>query len=221
MSRCQSARIARAVLAATVAGVALAGCTTTVDGTPQAASTPAPSSAGAPAPAQPTGSSVRGEAAVYAEWAADGWIPQPILPVTDTDSGASAWLFGTAERIDATDEGMAYQSLDAPASVVNWFGSFPVPAGYVPDARQGAENTAATRNGRVVSAVPVTVSGRPGLDVRIESTDQQGRPLVDLIRYVELPRHLVGIESLGFASDERVLQQVHEIMVDRLVIPTD
>jgi hypothetical protein len=29
----------------------------------------------------------------------------------------------------------------------------------------------------------------------------------------------VGIESLGLASDERVLQQVHQIMVDKLTIP--
>jgi hypothetical protein len=216
-------RIARAVVAATVAGAALAGCTVTVEGTPQAqpraASAPAPPSTVAPTlPNLPTVSDLDGEAAVYAEWVSNGWTPQPILPATDPDSGASAWLFGTAERIDPADGGIAYQSIDAPASVVNWFGVFPVPAGYTADAERGAANTASSKNGRVVSRRPVTVQGHPGLDVRIEFTDQQGRPIVDLIRYVELPRHLLAIESVGVASDERVLQQVQEIMVDKLRI---
>jgi hypothetical protein len=52
--------------------------------------------------------------------------------------------------------------------------------------------------------------------VRIEFTDKQGRPVVELIRYVELPQHLVGIESIGVASDERVLRQVQDVLVDKL-----
>jgi hypothetical protein len=226
MSRRQSTRIARAVVAVTIAGAALAGCTVTVEGIPQAqprtATAPAPPSTSAPA--LPTGSDRASdrdeEAAVYAEWVSDGWVPTPILPVMDPDSRTSAWLFGAAERFDPADGGISYQSVDAPASVVNWFGVFPIPAGYVPDAARGAESTARAKNGRVVSAQPVMVAGHPGLDVRIEFTDPQGRPGVDLIRYVELPRHLVGIESLGMASDERVLQQVHDILVKRLDLPT-
>jgi hypothetical protein len=226
MSRRQSTRIARAVVAVTVAGAALAGCTVTVEGIPQAqpraVTAPAPPSTSAPAlPTRSDRDSDRDkEAAVYAEWVSDGWVPTPILPVMDPDSRTSAWLFGAAERFDPPDGGISYQSLDAPASVVNWFGVFPIPAGYVPDATRGAESTARAKNGRVVSARPVTVTGYPGLDVRIEFTDPQGRPGVDLIRYVELPRHLVGIESLGMASDERVLQQVHDILVKRLDLPT-
>jgi hypothetical protein len=218
-------RIARAVVATAVAGAALTGCTVTVEGVPhalpQTAPAPAPTTA-PPVPTRPnlpTLSDLDGEAAVYAEWVTNGWVPRPILPVTDPDSGTKAWLFGTAERIDPVGGGIAYQSLEAPASVVNWFAVFPVPAGYAPDAEQGAANTASSNNGRVVSTRPVTVAGFPGLDVRIEFTDRQGRPIVDLIRYVELPQHLVGIESLGVASDERVLHQVHQIMVDKLTIP--
>jgi hypothetical protein len=221
----RAALIARLVVAVSVAGAALAGCTVTVEGIPQAApqaapapATPAPRTT-APTPTipnLPTLSDLDGDAAVYAEWVADGWIPQPILPVSDPDSGVSAWLFGTAERSNAADGGSLYQSLDAPGSVVNNFAVFRVPAGYVPDAERAAENTASSNGGRVVSTRPVTVQGYLGLDVRIEFTDKQGRPIVELIRYVELPQHLVGIESIGVASDERVLRQVQDVLVDKL-----
>ena len=225
----RAVRLGGAVAAAVVVGAALAGCTVTVEGEagpdPVAPVAPLPprTAPGAvpPAPALPTAGAPGSEVAVYAEWVADGWIPQPVLPVTDPDSGVSAWMFGTAERSpDLGDGGIAYQSPAAPASVLNWFGVFPVPAGYVADAEAGARNTASAKNGRVVSMQPVTVSGHPGLDVRIELLDERGRTVVDLIRYVELPQHLVGIESVGLSSDERVLQQVHAIMVDKLTIPT-
>jgi hypothetical protein len=55
--------------------------------------------------------------------------------------------------------------------------------------------------------------------VRIEFRTAQGQDMVDLIRYVELPGHLAGIESVGLRSDERVLRQVHQIMVDGLTVP--
>lgn len=225
----RAVRLGRAVAAAVAVGAALAGCTVTVEGTPQALPHTAPQPVApqsaprnpAPAPALPRIGEAGGQVAVYAEWVAEGWIPRPVLPVTDPDSGVSAWMFGTAEASpDAGAGGVTYRSLAAPASVVNWFGVFPVPVGYVADAEGGAQNSASAKNGRVVSMQPVTVSGHPGLDVRIEYQDERGRSLVDLIRYVELPQHLVGIESIGLSSDERVLQQVHAIMVDKLTIPT-
>ncbi len=219
-------RIARATVAAVAAGAALAGCSVTVEGTPQAA--PAPPSTAAPAPTRPVPtqpnrasvSDLGDQAAVYAEWVANGWVPRPVLPVTDAGSGVSAWLFGTAQRHDGAGGGRLYYSLDAPASVVNQFSVFPVPAGYEPDAERAASAIATNRNGRVVSSRPVTVLGHRGLDVRIEFSDEQGRPGVELIRYVELPRHLVGIESLGLASDERALQQVQEIVAEKLSLTT-
>jgi len=219
-------RIARAAVAAVAAGAALAGCSVSVDGIPQAA--PAPPSTAAPAPTRPTPtqpnraplSDLGDQSAVYAEWVANGWNPRPILPVTDPGSGVSAWLFGTAQRHDLANDGRLYYSLDAPASIVNQFTVFPVPTGYEPDAEEAASATASNRGGRVVSTRPVTVLGYRGLDVRIEFPDEQGRPGVELIRYVELPRHLVGIESLGLAGDERVVQQVHEIVADKLSLTT-
>lgn len=224
----RAARIAQVVVAAAVAGAALAGCTVTVEGVPQAqprAAAPAPPAPTtvAPVPARPNQPALSGleeQAAVYAEWVADGWMPEPLLPVTDPYSGVSASLFGTAQRTEAVDGGVAFESLDAPASVVNWFAVFPVPDGYFADAGKAAEGTAASKNGRVVSSRPVTVAGYSGLDVRIEFTTDQGRPVVDLIRFVELPTNLVAVESAGLASDERVLEQVQQIMVDGLEFPT-
>ena len=219
-------RIARAVVAAVAAGAALAGCSVTVEGSPHAA--PAPPSTAAPQPTRPaptqpnrpTLDDLGDNATVYAEWVANGWVPRPIAPVTDPGSGASAWLFGTAQRHDVADGGRLYYSLDAPASIINQFSVFPAPAGHVPDAERAASATASARNGRVVGSRPVTVLGYPGLDVRIEFPDEQGRPGVELIRYVELPRHLVGIESMGLASDERALGQVQQIVADKLALTT-
>jgi hypothetical protein len=216
-------RIARAAAAVAV-GAALAGCSVTVEGTPQAApaSTAAPAPT-RPVPSQPNRASVSDlgdQTAVYAEWVANGWVPRPILPVTDPGSGVSAWLIGTAQRHEGANGGRLYYSIDAPASVVNQFSVFPVPAGYEPDAERAASAIAANRNGRLVGSRPVTVLGHRGLDVRIEFSDEQGRPGVALIRLVELPRHLVGIESVGLASDERPLQQVQEIVAGKLSLTT-
>jgi hypothetical protein len=209
------ARVVRAAAATVAAGAALAGCTVTVDG--WATAGPAPVTQ--PLPAPRAGGSAD-ETAFYAEWVAGGWEPQPVLPVSDPGSGASAWLFGTPEaRPNRADGATAFQATGAPASVVTWFGVFPLPAGYVADAHQAALNTATTKNGRVVSTEPVTVSGHPGLDVRIEFRTAEGYDMVDLIRYVELPDHLAGIESIGVRGDERVLQQVQQVMVARLAVP--
>jgi hypothetical protein len=211
-------RFARAVAAASVAAAALSGCTVTVGGAPQAQPQPAPSRV-VPAPTAPPAAASVSEDAVYAEWLARGWTPQPILPVSDPDSGVSAWMFGAAERRDPAEGGIGYEALGAPASIVCWFGVLPIPAGYSADPERAAATTADARGGRVTASRRVTVSGHAGLDVRIELIGDGGAPVVDLIRYVELPHHLVAVESAGLASDERVLQQVHRIVVGELRIP--
>ena len=214
MPAASTARIARALVAATALAVTVAGCTVAVDGAPHAG--PRPSAGSTATPSRPASSDSGSD--VYAEWLADGWTPTPVLPVTEPDSGVTAWMFGAAERRPA-EGGVAYQANGAPASVTNWFGVFPIPAGYAADAEQAAANTARSKNGRLVSAVPVTVAGHRGLDARIEIFDEQDRLIVDLIRYVELPQHLVGVESIALAGDERVLQQVHAIVVGELALP--
>jgi hypothetical protein len=191
----------------------------TVEGIPQAAPAP-PSAATAPTLDRAPLADPDDRSRVYAEWVADGWVPRPILPVTDPGSGVRAWLFGPAQRHDLADGGALYYSTGAPASVTNQFVLAPVPAGYEPDAEKGAALTARDRGGRVVSTRPVTVLGHRGLDVRIEFRDERGRSALELIRYVELPRHLVAVESLGLASDERVVQQVQEIVADELALPS-
>ncbi|MHA6624541.1 hypothetical protein ACU61A_03930 [Pseudonocardia sichuanensis] len=211
-------RFARAAAVVLSAGAALTGCTVAVDG--WATARPAPVARPVPVPDTPGPVGSDGETALYAEWVAGGWEPQPVLPVSDPDSGVSAWMFGTpAPRPDTPDGATAFQAIGAPASVVTWFGVFPVPEGYVADARQGALNTAATKNGRVTRIDAVTVAGHPGVDVRIEFRTAEGYDMIDLIRYVELPGHLAGIESIGVRGDERVLQQVQQVMVDKLSVP--
>jgi hypothetical protein len=223
MSRRHRTRIVRAVAAAVVAGAALTGCSVAVTGTPHAApapvaprtTTPAP----IPAPTTPSLPSISGlgeEADVVADWMADGWIPRPILPVTDPASGVTAWMFGTSERRDAAGGGTLYRAVGAPASIVSNLAVFPVPTGYEADADIAATNTATANNGRVVDSRPTSVGGYPALDVRIEFTDPQGRTIVDLIRYVETPEFLVGVESLGYSTDEDVLQQVQRIVADKV-----
>jgi hypothetical protein len=221
MSRRHRTRIVRAVAAAVLAGAALTGCSVAVTGTPHAAPAPAAPRAPAPTPTPTTPSlpSISGlgeEADVVADWMADGWIPRPILPVTDPASGVTAWQFGTSERRDAAGGGTLYRAVGAPAGIVGNLAVFPVPTGYEADAEIAATNTATANNGRVVSSRPTTVGGYPALDVRIEFTDPQGRTVVDLIRYVEMPEFLVGVESLGCSTDEEVLQQVQRIVADKL-----
>ncbi|MFC5230439.1 hypothetical protein [Pseudonocardia zijingensis] len=223
MSRRHSSRIVRAVAAAVIAGTALAGCSVTVAGVPHAApqtsapvitpsaprtTTPAPPRTSAPNTAAP-------EDPAMARWMADGWIPRPLLPVEDRSSGTSAWMFGPAEKTSLSS-GSSYRAIGAPASVVNTFAVFPVPDGYRADAGKAATATANSTGGRVVDTRPVIVQGYRGLDVRIEFADQQGRPLVGLVRYVEMPRFLVGIESVGLSSDEQVLQEVQSVVAGKL-----
>ncbi|TQM35214.1 hypothetical protein [Pseudonocardia cypriaca] len=217
-------RIARAVAAAIVATATLGGCAVSVEGVPhaqsQAASPTPPSTATPSRPGVSSLSDLDRDAAVYAEWVSNGWKPSPLLSVTDPATGVRAWLFGPAERVDAGTPGIRYQSAGAPAHVVNWFGVVPIPAGRALDAEQAAADTARSRGGRIVSAEPVAAHGYRGLDVRIEFIDRRGRPIVDLFRFLELPRHLVGIESVGLASDERVLNQVQEIVAGKLTFTT-
>lgn len=223
MSRRQITRIVRAVVAAAVAGTALAGCTVTVDGLPQAApqtapATPAPRTT-APAPTRPNPPALTdlgGDATVVAEWVADGWAPRPLVPVSEPGSGVSAWLFGTAARRDLGGGAVLYQSRDAPASVVNNFVVIPMAPGRPLDLEEAASINAEPYGGWVVGTRPVVVQGYPGLDARVEFIDPQGRPGVGLTRFVQLPRHLVAIESLGLSSDERVLQQVEQLLAGRL-----
>jgi hypothetical protein len=72
----------------------------------------------------------------------------------------------------------------------------------------------------VVDSEPITMLGHPGLDVRMEFFDDLGRPCVALTRFVELPRHIAAVESLGLVTDERVVEQVQEIVADQLSLPT-
>jgi hypothetical protein len=233
-SRTLFARGTRVTLAAAALTVALAGCTVEVSGT--AAPRPAtpvavPGNATVPTtaprsstPSVPTSSI---DPAVYAEWVAAGWTPTTLQRVQDPDSLTSAQLLGTPEYTplrgangEPSPATHYYVAKGAPASVFTDFMVHPYPVGATPDLQRTATAMAEGMGGFVVSAQPLTVSGYPGLDVRIEATTDNGRPFVALIRLVKLPEHLVALGAAGAAADDRVIGQVHEIIVDTLRLPS-
>ena len=231
-SRTLFARGTRVTLAAAALTVALAGCTMEVSGTaaprPDAPSAVfpvgAPSPTTAPRPGTPSVPASSIDPAVYAEWVAAGWRPTTLQRVQDPDSLTSAQLLGTPERVPlrgANGEpspATHYMAKGAPASVFTDFLVYPFPVGATPDPQRAATAMAEGMNGHVVSAQPLTVSGYPALDVRIEATTDDGRPFVALIRFVKLPGHLVALGTAG-AADDRVIGQVHKIIVDTLRLP--
>jgi len=213
-------RIARTAAVALAAGVVLAGCSMSVEGVPHAAPAPTRPVSVAPSPAALVEPAEPGDLpSAYLEWIADGWVPQPILPVIDPDSGVSAWLIGPAEPQEIEGGGTLYTSYGAPASVVHQLAVVPEAPGDA-DAERTAAILASERGGWVVDSEPITMLGHPGLDVRMEFFDDLGRPCVALTRFVELPRHIAAVESLGLVTDERVVEQVQEIVADQLSLPT-
>jgi hypothetical protein len=233
-SRTLFARGTRVTLAAAALTVALAGCTVEVSGTaaprPDTPSAVFPVESAppttAPRPGTPSVPASSIDPAVYAEWVAAGWTPTPLQRVQDPDSLTSAHLLGTPEYTPLRgangkpSPATHYVAKGAPASVFTDFMVHPYPAGATPDPQRAATAMAEGMNGYVVSAQPLTVSGYPGLDVRIEATTDNGRPFVALIRFVKLPEHLVALGAAGGAQDDRVIGQVHDIIVETLRLPS-
>jgi hypothetical protein len=214
----------------------LTGCslTTTIPGTASAAPAPVSWVAPATAPAAPT--------------SAPAWSPRSVSPgpttavtppptgrdttwrpVVDAGTGVTADLPGTArsERapVPVPSEGtsvpsVTYAATGGPAGVVARMTIIET-TGYVFDADAAARGTAESSGGTLVSVRPVSAAGLPGTDFVIEDIpDSSGVPGVARIRYVELPDHLVVLESNGHAQDAAVVQQVQERLVASLRIPS-
>lgn len=218
-------RTARAVVAAAALTATLPGCAVEIAGSaaPWQGPPPAvfPVDAPPPTPAPTAVNSI--DPAVYAEWIAAGWTPTTLQRVQDPDTLTSVQMFGPPRSTPTTGangvSGVSFEALGAPASAGSAFTVVGFPAGYTPDAEATVRATTGRLDWRVAAQDPVTVSGRPGLDVRFEGVDQNGRPIVNLTRYLELPEHLLVIETGGLATDERVIGQVHEIVVSTLQLP--
>jgi hypothetical protein len=161
--------------------------------------------------------------AVYAEWIASGWTPTSLQPAQDPDTLTSVEMFGPSLSAPTSGangvSGVSFESAGAPASAGSAFTVVRFSTGYAPDAEATVTNTARRLDWRVAAQRQVSVSGHPGLDVRFEGVDRNGRPIVNLSRYVELPQHLLVIETGGLATDARIIGQVQEIIVPTLRLP--
>jgi hypothetical protein len=224
----RSARKSVRLLPAAVLALLLTGCTVEFTGWVTPADEPtATTSATATAAAAAPATTATDPTAAYPEWVAAGWTPAPLVPVTDDTSKTGAMMFGPVVALPSTDtasEGtllpvVKYRSLAAPASVTTWFGVHRMPAGQQSDARVAATATAELKNARLVSVQDVTVAGHAGVDVRLEMAAEDGRPAVNLLRIMEVPGYLVVTESLGYSTDDRVIQQVQAVIADTLQFP--
>ena len=59
----------------------------------------------------------------------------------------------------------------------------------------------------------------PATDARIGYSDNSGERKLALQRQVYLPEHMVILESTGAADEERVVEQVQELAVEKLLLP--
>ena len=234
-------RAARAVVVAAALTATLPGCAVEVAGTgapwqgappavfpveapPPTTAPTAPASPGrAPRLTAPSGPVNSIDPAVYAEWIASGWTPTSLQPAQDPDTLTSVQMFGPSLSAPTSGangvSGVSFESAGAPASAGSAFTVVRFSTGYAPDAEATVTNTARRRDWRVAAQHRVSVSGHPGLDVRFERVDRNGRPIVNLSRYVELPQHLLVIETGGLAIDARIIGQVQEIVVPTLRLP--
>jgi hypothetical protein len=221
--------------AALAVGAALTGCSVAVDGTPHAEPRPVaqstpqtsqratfpPRSDGyrtprSPTPASPLprgfGEDLIPHAAVLRTWMDDGWLPMPLLRQTDPDSGASAAMFGPAQTT-STDEGVPYFAAEgAPAGILTTFGAVASPSGNRLDGEETARRTAASFGGRLISNERLVVDGRAVVDSVIEVRSPNGNEMRQLIRRIDLPDHIVLIQSMGLRSDAQTVQEVQDIV---------
>lgn len=228
-------RIARAIVAATVLGATLTGCTVVVDGTPQGqgdAVTPSAPRTSAPAPrsdeyrippsttARPPRSSesLAPHAVVLARWVVDGWTPLPLVRTTDPGSGVSAAMFGPATP-QTTDRGAPYfSSRGAPAGILTTFGVLSTPGNPV-DGEEAARRSAADVGGRLVSSERSVVDGRTVHDSVIEVRSPGGIEMRQLVRSVALPDRVVLLQTIGARSVSRTMDEAHDILTGTLRIP--
>jgi hypothetical protein len=157
--------------------------------------------------------------AVAAEWARAGWSGAP-AQVHDPDSGVGVHLLGEAgaPQSNAGPDGTTRLSSVAPKGpdgVTTLFVVSRKPGLQISDLQLGAESIAKGIDGRIVSSTPVTIAGRPGLDLRVET------PLVIILRRSVLvdDNHIAVVSATGAADAERTITQAYEFVTGSLRIP--
>jgi hypothetical protein len=214
--------VASSILVALLAGCAVESGATAAPPSDAAA----PPSVVATADRPPTGSAATGgEEAAQREWMAVGWMPRAMEEVRDSPAGTSVWLFPPVTQQTATwtapdgTEGPArqYQSI-GPAGSTTALSVYQLPPTHSADLDRAASGLASSTSGRLTSSRPVTIDGHPGLDTRIEVLDSRA-PVVSFVRFVDIPGFIVVIKTTGFIRDERIVQQLNDVINARLNLP--
>ncbi len=173
---------------------------------------------------EPEALSSEPEAAIYREWVGRGWTPVPWLPVTDPDSGVTAYLLGPASREDRlTDPQQVslalYRSTAGPLSVNSGLSVARRPTGA--DLGPGGlhyllQQFAQGFRGSAGPAEQLTVQGRPALAARVDSDTG---PLSGRVLIVDAPQHVVILFTVGPAAEDRTVGQAHDLTVRLLELP--
>jgi hypothetical protein len=143
----------------------------------------------------------------------------PLLRQTDSRTGASAAMFGPA-RTTVSDDGVPYFTAEgAPAGILTTFGSVPSQSSNRLDGEEHARRTAASFGGRLVSHERLLVDGRVAHDSVIDVRSPSGNEVRQLVRRVDLPDHIVLIQTIGPRFDVQTLEEVQDIVTSTLTVP--
>ncbi|GAA1183773.1 hypothetical protein GCM10009608_19570 [Pseudonocardia alaniniphila] len=164
------------------------------------------------------------DAGVQEEWRARQWRVTSWTPVHDVESGVTASLLGPVPS-DAGLPMFAYRSTEGPVEVETRITIVRRPDDMLgkpvthADLQRSAELSAEIYDGLLISSQELTMNDYPATDVRIRYTDNSLKRKLALQRQVFLPEHLVILESTGAADEERVVGQVQQLAVEKLLLP--
>src|ERR1700754_4386027 len=163
------------------------------------------------------------DAGVQEEWRARQWRVTSWTPVHDVESGVTASLLGPV----ASAAGLpmfAYRSTQGPVEVDTRITIVRRPDDMLghpvtkADLQRSARLSAEIHDGILIGSHDHTVNYFPATDARIGSSDN-GRRKLALQRQVYLPEHMVILESTGAAEEARVVEQVQQLAVEKLLLP--
>lgn len=164
------------------------------------------------------------DAGVQEEWKARQWRVTSWTPVHDVESGVTASLLGPVPS-DAGLPMFAYRSTEGPVEVETRITIVRRPDDMLgkpvthADLQRSAELSAEIYDGLLVSSQELNMNDYPATDVRIRYTDNSLKRKLALQRQVCLTEHLVILESTGAADEERVVGQVQQLAVEKLLLP--
>jgi hypothetical protein len=88
------------------------------------------------------------------------------------------------------------------------------------DSEEAAERIAAEYGGQVVSQEQVVVlDGRPAHDSVLDLRSPSGTETRQLIRWIELPDHVVLIQAIGNRAEAPKMEEVRDIITSTIRVP--